>query len=342
MAKHRRPTLRDVGALAGVDVSTVSRILRGDAALSFSDETRARVIAAARELGYQPNMQARGLRLQRQHLIGLVVPDLDNLGFTEIMHGVQDVAAAEDYLLLILEATGAAEAENLYQRLVGGRRVDGLLAAFESTDIPLAAHWVARDQAPIVLLQRGAPGVPAVVVMDEERNARVMVEHLAELGHRRIGHVAGAANTDTGLRRRHGFVQALAGFALPIEERWIVDGRFTYEGGHAATRAIFEDGEPPTALAVANLLSALGTLAALDGLGLRVPEDVSVVAIDDHPFAAQTRPPLTTIRTPQRSMGRAAARMLLDVIDGKPASRIVISEPPKAVVRASSGPPPRS
>jgi DNA-binding LacI/PurR family transcriptional regulator len=174
--------------------------------------------------------------------------------------------------------------------------------------------------------------------MAEEANAALMAQHLAELGHRRIGHVAGDLTTETGRRRRDGFVARAAadGVAPPL----VADGGFTRRGGYAAARRLLSTGDPPiTGLGVANLLSGLGTLAAARDVGLRVPHDLSVVAIDEHLVADHTDPPLTTVRTPQRELGRAAARALLDAIDGREVGRIQIDVPPVLVRRRSTAAP---
>ena len=344
--RRGRPTLREVAAAAGVDVSTASRLLRGQD-MPYRAETRQRVLDAAEKLGYRPNQQARALRLQRQQAIGLLVPDLDNFGFTQILRGVQEVAAEQEYTLMLVEAgAGAGEGGGIsYERLGLEGRVDGILVAFASMDDPHVQEWAERERLPMVLVQRGTPSYPASVVMDEQRNVAVMVRHLVELGHRRIGHVSGPLRTDTGLRRQEGFAAAMREHGLTVRPEWIADGGFHWTGGQAAAREILDvpAADRPTALVVANLISALGTLSAIHELGLTVPGDLSVIAIDEHIVAEHTNPPLTTVQTPQRELGRRAAQMLLNSLSGEKPSRVMITDPPPSlVVRASTAPPPAS
>ncbi|GAA2824939.1 LacI family DNA-binding transcriptional regulator [Crossiella cryophila] len=333
--------MREVAAAAGVDVSTASRLLRGQDT-AYRAETRQRVLDAAEALGYRPNAQARALRLQRQQAIGLLVPDLDNFGFTQIMRGVQEVATEQDYTLMVVEAGSGEGAGNAYDKLGLEGKVDGVLVAFASVDDPNIQEWASREHLPMVLVQRGTPGYPAAVVMDEVRNVSIMVDHLVELGHRRIGHVSGPLRTDTGLRRRQGFAAAMRSHGLTVRPEWICDGNFHWRGGHQAALHILDApaAQRPTALVVANLLSALGTLSAARELGLSVPHDLSVIAIDEHIVAAHTDPPLTAVKTPQRELGRASAHMLLQVLQGNRPSKLVLPTPPELVVRASTAPAP--
>lgn len=334
----RPATLRDVAAAAGVGPSTVSRVLRNTRAEEFRPETRRAVTEAAARLGYRPNAAARGLRTRRTGAIALVVPDLDNFGFTQITRGAQEVLAERDVILLVLEAPAVLPDPSGHGLLGLGGRVDGVLVAFAHLDQPSIARW-ARPDLPVVLVQRGSPDAPSVV-MAEERNAAAMVEHLTALGHRTVGHVAGDLTTETGRRRRDGFAAAAA--ASGIDSSRVAEGRFTRDGGDEAATALLTSATAPrpTALAVANLVSALGALSAARRLGLQVPEDLSVICIDEHLVAQHTDPPLTTVRTPQRELGRAAARAVLDAVDGKPVGRVTVDAAPVLVPRASTAGPP--
>lgn len=337
---QRRPTLRDVAAAAGVDLSTVSRLLRNRTD-GYKPETVERVVRIAGELGYRPNTQARALRLRRQQAIAMLVPDLDNFGFTEVLRGVQDICYDAGFTLLLSEVRPGDKSPPHDPSSLEGR-VDGALVAFATVDDPRIGEWLRQLRLPTVLVQRGSPDATASVVLDEEGNAALMVDHLASLGHRRIGHVCGSLLTDTAIRRQAGFDAAIAARRLKSPPEWSADGGFTFQGGREATLAVMAGParRRPTALAVDNLVSALGSLTALRQLGLTVPDDVSVITIDDHVMAAQTTPPLTTIKVPQRELGHRAAQMLLDVIEGGTGERVVIDGPTEIVVRESTAPPP--
>nr|WP_238361546.1 LacI family DNA-binding transcriptional regulator [Actinopolymorpha pittospori] len=338
-ASRRRPTLRDVARIAGVDLSTASRLLRHHTA-GYRPETVERVLRAAAELGYRPNSQARALRLQRQQALAMLVPDLDNFGFTGVLRGVQETCLERGFTLLVSEVRSGPDLPPTDLSILEGR-IDGALVAFATVDDPRFEEWLRQLEVPTVFVQRGSPQADASVVLDEERNAALMVEHLASLGHRRIGHVCGSLRTDTGLRRQRGFDDAMAARRLSVRAQWCVDGGFTFDGGHAATLSIMNRAARgrPTALAVDGLVSALGALSALRELGLSVPADVSILSIDEHVVAQQTMPPLTTVKVPQRELGNRAAQMLIDIIEGGVGDQVVIDASPRIVVRESTAPP---
>jgi len=334
----RRPTLHDVAQIAGVDLSTASRLLRNHTA-NYRPETRDRVLAAAAELGYRTNPQARALRTGRQHAIAMLVPDLDNFGFTQVLRGAQQVCDERGFTLLISEVS--ARPGLIDRRPMGlENRVDGMLVAFASADDPQLGEWLDGLGMPVVIVQRGTPDAEASVLFDEEANAAAMVDFLVGLGHRRIGHLSGSLHTDTGIRRRRGFERAARQHGLEISDEWLVEGGWSIPSGRdAATRLIEKAQTSPTALAVDSLVEAIGALSALRDLGVRVPDDMSVIAIDEHLVAAHTTPSLTTVRLDQRELGRQAAAMLLDRIDGLPGSRMIVPSPAEIIARESTSPP---
>jgi len=342
--------LRDVADRAGVDPSTASRVLRGDPSQQVRPETRERILAAARELAYRPNALARGLRTRRTDTIGLIIASLDNLGFAEVTHGIQAEAAAAHRLVMVVDAGAAAAGGDdpdgataaAYERLIGDGRLDGLIVAFATLDDRHVARLAAQG-VPLILVNRRTIGVHGSVVVDDAQGVALAVEHLAALGHRRIGLVGLDADTDTARRRVKGYRTAMAAAGLTADPRWSADGEPTVEGGRAATERILAVGRRarPTGLVVASLMSAVGVLAALRDANVKVPEQLSVVAFNDHPFADHTAPALTTVRMPNRRMGEEAVRMLLAAIEGAPVGDLVIGDPPELVVRRSTAAPPR-
>jgi LacI family transcriptional regulator len=282
-------------------------VLRDDPSQQVRPETRERILAAARDLRYRPNALARGLRTRRTDTFGLIIPSLDNLGFADVTHGIQSAAAAAGKLVMVVEAEAVADAaaQGVYQRLIGDGRLDGLIVAFASIDDDLVGQLVERD-IPMVLVNRRTSRARGSVVVDDERGSRVAVEHLLALGHRRVGFLGIDAETDTARRR-------LAGYSPP-EHR-------------------------PTGYFVASLMSAIGALSALTRNGIGVPHDASLVAFNDHPFAAHTAPPLTTVRMPNVRMGEQAVEMLLAAMAGEPVRDVVIADDPELIIRASTAPP---
>jgi LacI family transcriptional regulator len=333
--------LKDVARQAGVDPSTASRVLRDDPSQQVRPETRERILDAARDLRYRPNALARGLRTRRTDTLGLIIPSLDNLGFADVTHGIQAAAAAAGKLVMVVEAEAVADAAHgAYQRLIGDGRLEGLIVAFASLDDDLVSQLHERA-IPLVLVNRRTNRVHGSVVVDDERGSRMAVEHLLGLGHRHVGFLGIDADTDTARRRLAGYRDAMAAHGVTVEQGWVVTGPPTEEGGRRALRASLGAPDPrPTGWFVASLMSAIGALAELTESGVTVPQQVSMVAFNDHPFAAHTAPPLTTVRMPNVRMGEEAVGMLLAAIAGQPVRDLIIYHPPELVVRASTAPPP--
>jgi LacI family transcriptional regulator len=336
-------TLKDVARLAEVDPSTVSRVLRGDPSQAVRPETRDRILAASETLSYRPNALARGLRTRRTDTLGLVIPSLENIGFSEVTHGIQAAAAAAGRLVVVVEAEALEHAGERtavgdpYSRLISDGRVDGLIVAFASLDDHLVTELANRG-IPLVLVNRRTVGVHGSVVVDDERGSALAVEHLIELGHRRIGYVGLAAETDTARRREHGFRTAMTDAGLTVDPRWLASGAPTLSGGQGAIEGLLATvhSDRPSGLFVASLLGAIGVLTGLRMTGIEVPREMSVIAFNDHELAAHLHPSLTTVRMPNFQMGDEAVRLLLEAIDGREQRDLMIETPPEVIVRSST------
>jgi LacI family transcriptional regulator len=348
---HLMANLKDVARLAEVDPSTVSRVLRGDPSQAVRPETRERIFGAARTLAYRPNALARGLRTRRTDTIGLVIPNIDNFGFAEVTHGVQAAAARAGKLVLLIEADilgpeaspdATERMEELYLRLVGDGRLDGMIVAFASLDDHLVAQ-LAERQIPLLLVNRRTIGVSGSVVVDDERGSRMALDHLVGLGHRKIGFLGLAADTDTARRRARGYRAGMAAAGLAVDDRYVATGPPTLAGGRAALETVLGRCERPThrptALFAASLLGAIGAHAALKEAGIVLPDEVSLIAFNDHELAAHLDPPLTTVRMPNARMGQEAVAMLLGALEGRPVEDRMIEEPPVVIARGSTAPP---
>ena len=232
--------LKDVAQRAGVNPSTASRVLRDDPGQQVRPETRQRILDAARELRYRPNALAQGLRTRRTDTLGLIIPNLDNLGFADVTHGIQSAAATADKLVMVLEAEAAAgSTQGVYDRLIGSGRLDGLIVAFASVDDDLVAQLGERE-IPLVLVNRRTSRVHGSVVVDDERGSRMAVEHLVGLGHRRIGYLGLNADTDTARRRLTGYGAGMTSAGIRIDPRWLAAGPPTEDGGRAAVATILK------------------------------------------------------------------------------------------------------
>ncbi len=334
----RRATLREVAAAAGVDLSTASRVLRNDPAVTVRPETRERILRAARALNYWPNLAARALRLRKTLTLALFIPDITNPVFHAVIRGAEQAARAEGYSLLLCHIDERALAERLYLRLVWERRVDGLLLATAQTRDILIAE-VSQSGVPFVLINRRAEGVPRYVIADDTVGAQMAVSYLIELGHRSIAHLAGPLTTDTALRRLQGYRQALEQHGLPFASALVEECGFSRPSGTAGMHRLLSRARP-TAVFATNLLVAVGAMIALREVGLRVPEDVSVVGFHNAELAELVSPPLTTVEFPLYQMGYEAAKSLLALIRGERDTVHLVLPPTGLVVRQSAAAPP--
>jgi LacI family transcriptional regulator len=300
-------TIRDVARRAGVSTATVSRILAGIG--TARPETRARVVRAAHDLDYRPSGIARSLKLQTTRSLGLIITDIENPYFPELVRAIEDAARADGYAVLLCNADDDPEREAEYLDLLVERRVDGIIIAASG----LGAHhrqWLATTSLPIVLVNTIAEGIalPAIV-SDNRAGGQLAVEHLLGLGHRRIGHLTAAPrNVDAPDRLAGARAAIAAANGRPAGGASLVLARGDpgVIGGERAMEELLRRAPKVTAVFAYNDLMAIGALRAIRAAGRRVPDDVSVVGFDDVALAAYADPPLTTIAQSTAEMGRWA------------------------------------
>ena len=330
-------TIRDVARLAEVHPGTVSRALNEQTRALVNEETAERVLRVAEELGYQPNPIARGLKTNRSYTVGVLIPDLTNPLFPPIMRGIEDRLGGAGYTALIVNTDNDAARERSQMDAMRARQVDGFIAATARLDTELLAD-VAAGGAPMVLVNRSLEdgSLPAVTV-DDRRGIRLAVNHVAELGHTRLGHVGGPQNLSTGHLRYLGFREAVIDLGLDARaEQVAFADAFTEAQGRRACDELLDRAPGVTAIVAANDRLAIGCYDALEARGLACPEDVSVTGFNDMPFVDRLRPPLTSVRVPQREIGTVAADLLLSQLsDGSRDARQILLEP-TLTVRGSS------
>lgn len=339
-APGRAVTLRDVARLAGVHPGTASRALNEQTRPLVNAATARRVLDAAEQLRYRPNPIARGLKTNRSHTVGVIVPDLMNPLFAAIVRGIEDRLDRAGYTLLITNTDNDPDRERTQFEAMLARQVDGFITATAQRDHRLITEVVGPD-AKVVLVNRRADdnALPAVAA-DDDRGVRLAVAHLVELGHRRIALLSGPQRLSTGLRRQQGFIAAMSERGLLVDPKLLDNSEaFTEIEGARVCRDLLGRGEPFTAIVAGNDLMALGCLDALEEAGLRCPEDVSVVGFNDIPFADRFRPPLTTVHIPHYQIGAAGGDLMLDMLRGTDVGRRQILLDPELVIRESTAPP---
>jgi LacI family transcriptional regulator len=333
-------TLKDVARLAGVHPATASRALNPDTRLLVSEATARRVTDAAATLGYRPNAVARSLRTRRSHTIGVLIPDLNNPLFPPMVRGLEDRLAADGYVTLIGNTDGRLDREYQVFEQMRARHVDGYAFATARLHSPMLAD-AARDGLHVVLMNRTAEddSFPSVTV-DNARGARLAVDHLTGLGHRRIGCLAGPQGLSTGLNRYRGFLAGLRAAGQPADPALVAFAEaFSIEEGHRRGRELLAAAPGLTAIAAGNDMLAIGCYEAIEEAGLSCPGDVSVIGFNDMPFIDRLRPPLTTIAFPHYQLGTEAAGLLLGLLAGTPAAHRAVLLAPELVVRGSTARP---
>ena len=326
-------TLRDVAREAGVSIKTVSRVVNGEREVNA--QTAARVAKVVEKMGYRPNELARSLRSRRSNTIGLMIADISNPFYSGCAKAVEEVARQHGCTVILCASSEEEKTERTYVELLAQRRVDGLLL------VPVGDghEYLAAQQTAgmsVVALDRPVEGLETDSVVVQNRvGTRKAIEHLIEHGHRRIAFVGDQEHVYTTLKRLQGYREALEQAGLEEIYRLGAGGIVPAE---AATRELLGAPEPPTAFFAANNLISVGMLRALEHAGLRIPEDAAFAAFDDFELAAVLHPRLTLIRQPAYELGRAAAELLFDRLEGRgPSSRQHLVLPTELIVRESCG-----
>jgi LacI family transcriptional regulator len=340
ITRHVMVRLKDLAKKTGFSVTTVSRALGG-----FSDvneHTRRQIMAAAQELGYQPNEVARQLRSQRTRTFGLIIPANDhsfsNDYFNELLRGIGDAAALQHYDLLIsAQPPGDAEMQ-AYTRFVGGNRVDGMIVArTRQHDSRIA--YLKSVNCPFVVAGRGEPDAISdfpFIDVDSQAGICSATEHLIELGHRHIGLILPPVEMAYTEYRRRGYVEALHMAGIPYREDYVLHGDLLRSGGYQGAQTLIDRCSEMTAIVCANDLMALGAIGALQSRGITVGREVAVTGFDDIPAAEYTHPSLTTVRQPIYEIGRRLVQMLIQIINDQPLENAHLLMPTSLMVREST------
>ncbi len=332
-------TIRDVAKRAGVGIGTVSRVLNNSP--SVSEETRQKVLAAIEELNFRPNVLARQLSSGGGMLsIGIITPFFTRPAFVGRLEGIEHELAQTDYDLILYNVETPEQKQNLFRRVPSERRVDGLIIiALYPTDEDVA-HF-RRSGMPVVLVDAYHPDLPSITI-DDEDGGRQAVQHLVSLGHRRIAFISDDLETPFGFRasaqRLRGYHQVLREAGIPTRPEYQKHGQYGRQNAFYLMQELLEVAEPPTAIFSTSDTQALGAMEAIEKLGLRIPDDISVVGYDDIEVATYVG--LTTIRQPFYQSGVEGVHLLMQVLEGMEGSSGSIRLPVSLVVRSTTAPPP--
>jgi len=326
------PSMRDVALRAEVSAATVSRVLNGSDTVGAA--ARERVLAAVADLGYRPNRLARNLRRQNAEMVGVVVSDIENPHFTEMVRAAEDAAFSRGYRMLLCNTDEQADKQRAYLDMLAGERVSGVILS--PTEPGGEEIRMLLDLGiPVVAFDRHVRDPRADSVVSDGKGAtRSATEHLIAGGHRNIAFLGGRPGVETAEERRAGYEAAMREAGLEPHE---ADGDFRIEGAMRAMEALLRDDGEVTALVIANNLMAIGAMRALVAAGRRVPDDIALIALDDPFWAALVQPPLSVLGQPVRRMTDAAMRLLLERIGGSSEPPQHLSFPFELRVRGSCG-----
>lgn len=333
-------TMRDVARLAEVSTSTVSAVLNGN--VFVSPERKKRVEQAMAALDYQPDAIARSLKTGRSNVVGIIVPDITNVFYPELVRGAEDAAAKAGYSVLLCDSNESCNVEGNHVNALFARRVDGIILACCVNS--RAPESFARRRFPRVYVDRmPSVGADCSVSTDNVMAGYMAAKHLIDLGHRRIGIVAGFLGLSPHHDRLEGLRKAMQEFHVPILDEYLVAGGIQIEDGTAAGNILLDLPHRPTAILANNSNLLLGVLQAVAEKGVKVPEQLSVLGFDDYLWNRYFHPSLTAVAQPTHEMGRQAFEMLKRVIDSRPEEKLSgmhLRLPAELRVRNSTGPAP--
>ncbi|MGG5253505.1 LacI family DNA-binding transcriptional regulator [Neobacillus sp. SM06] len=303
--------IADVAKMANVSTATVSRVISHTG--TVKKETAEKVLEAIKKLNYQPNVLARQLRKLETKTILVVVPDIANTFFSNVLRGIESVAMKNGYQVLLGDMDNYVERENGYLYILRQRKVDGVILLAARSN-----QWLLEEAAkeyPIVLACEYYEGsqLPTVSI-DNVSSARKATDYLINLQHTRIGHITGPLNIVVGRDRLRGFQQAMNQYNLPVDPLLVQEGNFSFESGFNLMLKFLALEKPPTAVFAANDEMAMGAIKAIKSKGFIVPKDISVIGFDDIKFASIFEPALTTIEQPTFSIGKKAMELLIELI----------------------------
>jgi len=336
-------TLKDIAKKSGVSVGTASAVINNKSWVS--DKTRKRVWEVIEQLNYRPNQTARSLKIKKSETIGLIVSDITNPFFPEIVRSIEGIARNHGYSLILCDANEDIEIGLESFNLLFDKQVDGMILLGGIVPQDALLSFLKKKNFPLVVVERdyGYSRLNTILV-DAVKGAFTATTHLLNLGYWPVGIISGPLSLDQESNYLHGSVGRFEGYqaalkakGIPFDKSWVKEGDFRFEGGYRAMMQFLEQVTVPRAVFVSNDLMAIGAMEAIKNKGLRIPEDIAIVGYDDIPEASYTSPTLTTIALPKRKLGTLAIEILLKSLSGQENEYQKVVLPTKLVVRESCG-----
>jgi DNA-binding LacI/PurR family transcriptional regulator len=328
-------SMNDVALKAGVSIATVSRVINGSS--SLNEETRSKVLKAIKELNYQPSRVAKRLRSKTTsgNLIGILIPDIQNPFYVDVLRGVEDIAYKNNYALIMCNFGQDEKKEKLYLDILMSEAVDGLLAAPAREDDPEVTRLVEQG-LPIVCVDRGLKNVEVDVVMvNNQKGAFQAVDYLAKAGYKRIAYISGHPVIPSSRLREKGYMEALEMNGIALNPDLIKYGDSKYESGVILCEELLNQPDPPDAIFTGNNLITLGALETIHRRGCKIPEEVAIIGFDDMFWSNSLFPPLSAVRQPAFEIGKRAAELLIQRIKDPGRTCIQMILNPELMIRSS-------
>ncbi len=332
-----RITVEDIARLAGVSKATVSRVINGNPT-GVGEKTRERVQKIVDELNYQTNPFAKNYTPSHSKTIGLIIPDVTNPFFSELVKAIENFSSDNGYVVIFGNTNSSPEKESRYLSTFIAKKVDGIILTSSAKECLDSHHLLEKYRIPCILLDRTLPGMQytAGVFADNQlatyRSCEMMLSH----GAQKVVFLSGPMDISTAKERIEGYRAALEKYGIPFDESLIKYGTYSVESGYGAIMELEREGQRYDGVVAANDTMALGAIRALRELAYRIPEDVEVAGFDNIDYAQMCDPPLTTVQQPTIEMGRKAAQLLLDAIDGKPPKEKNVRLLPRLVIRKTT------
>ena len=308
-------SMNDVAKKAGVSIATVSRVLNNSS--NVNEATRVKILKAIKELKYQPSRVAKRLRSKSMsgNLLGVLIPDIDNPFYVDVLRGIEDVAYKNNYAIIMCNFGQDEKKEKLYLEILQSESIDGLIAAPAREDDPQLKKMV-KDGLPVVCVDRGLTDIDVdVVLVDNVRGAFSAVDHLAKSGYKRIAYIAGLPSIPSSRYREKGYREALAVNGLLVDDDLIKYGNSKHESGVELCSELLNLENPPDAVFTGNNLITLGALETIHRMRLKIPQDIAIVGFDDMYWSNSLNPPLTAVRQPAVEIGKRAGELLIQRIN---------------------------